>query len=290
MDRALLPLRLDRRSTGRTLVMGVLNVTPDSFSDGGDHFALAEAVAAARRMAAEGADIIDIGGESTRPGAVAIDAETELQRIMPVIAELVASGAPPLSIDTYKASVADAALKAGVRIVNDVTGLRRDPAIAAATAAHDAVLVIGHWEWELTYGPDAIMDGMLRFFDGAIASARAAGVAEERLVLDPGIGFGKDAAENLAILAGLPRLVALGHPVLVGASRKRFIGTLTGREPRERLLGTLGAHLVAAAKGASIVRAHDVAPHREALAVADAILSAPAALTAGPPERDLVIR
>ncbi|MCX5479671.1 dihydropteroate synthase [Kaistia geumhonensis] len=287
MDRSRPPLLLDRRGTGRTLVMGVLNVTPDSFSDGGDHLAVAEAVAAARRMAAEGADIIDIGGESTRPGAVAIDAETELQRIMPVIAELAASGGPPLSIDTYKASVADAALRAGVRIVNDVTGLRRDPAIAGATAAHDAVIVIGHWEWELTYGPGAIMDGMLRFFDRAIGTARAAGVADERIVIDPGLGFGKDAAENLAILADLPRLVALGHPVLVGASRKRFIGNLTGREPRERLLGTLGAHLVAAARGASIVRAHDVAPHREALAVADAILAIPAASRAETPERDM---
>lgn len=269
--------------------MGVLNVTPDSFSDGGDHFDPEAAIAAAQLMAADGADIIDIGGESTRPGAVPIDAETELRRIAPIIAALAGAGGPPLSIDTYKAHVADEALLAGARIVNDVTGLRRDPAIAGVAAAHDAGLVIGHWEWEASYGAATIVDAMLRFFEAAIGTARAAGVTDARIVLDPGLGFGKDAAENLAILAGMDRLVALGYPVLVGASRKRFIGALTGREPRERLAGTLGAHVIAAANGASIVRVHDVAPHREALAVADAILAATPPLSAERPEQGTAI-
>ncbi|HWJ76223.1 MAG TPA: dihydropteroate synthase [Kaistia sp.] len=265
--------RLDRATTGRTLIMGVVNVTPDSFSDGGDHFALEAAIAGARRLASDGADILDIGGESTRPGATPVDAATELGRVLPVITAL-AGGDPLLSIDTYKAQVAEAALPAGVRIVNDVTGLRRDPDIAAVAAAHDAALVIGHWEPEAHYEPAALLDAMLRFFDASIGMARSAGVADRRIVLDPGIGFGKNRSEeNLAVLAGLDRIVALGYPVLVGASRKRFIGALTGRAPKERLAGSLAAHILAATRGASIIRAHDVGAHREGLAVADAILA-----------------
>ncbi len=279
-DRAPLDLaHLGRKASGRTLLMGVVNVTPDSFSDGGDHFAAEAAIAAGRLMTAEGADILDIGGESTRPGAHSVDAPTELARVLPVIRALAESGGPPLSIDTYKAEVAAAALAAGARIVNDVTGLRRDPQIAGIAAAHDAVLIIGHWDTDAPSDAAHIIDDMLRFFAGAIDHARAAGVADRRIVLDPGIGFGKGLSENLAVIAGLDRLAALGYPVLVGASRKRFIGALTGREPKERLAGSLAAHCLAAAHGASIVRAHDVAAHRDALAITDAILAAREQLT-----------
>ncbi|SHG10143.1 dihydropteroate synthase [Kaistia soli DSM 19436] len=263
--------------------MGVVNVTPDSFSDGGDHFALAAAIAGGRRLASEGADILDIGGESTRPGATPVDEATERARVLPVIEALAGNG-PLLSIDTYKASVADAAVLAGVRIVNDVTGLRRDPAIANVAAAHDAALVIGHWEPDTRHEASALLDAILRFFDASIRMARAAGVADRRMILDPGIGFGKNTTEeNVAVLAGLDRLVALGYPVLAGASRKRFIGALTGRQPKERLAGSLAAHILAATRGASIIRAHDVAAHREGLAVADAILAADTPKTTGEP-------
>ncbi len=273
---------LGRGTTGRTLIMGVVNVTPDSFSDGGDHFAAETAIAGARRMATEGADILDIGGESTRPGATPIDAETELGRVMPVLTALAGDGGPPLSIDTYKAVVAEAALNAGARIVNDVTGLRRDPDIANIAAAHDAVLVIGHWDLGARHSAASVIDDMRRFFEASIAMALGAGVAERRILLDPGIGFGKGEAENLAVLAGLGQIVVLGFPVLVGASRKRFIGALTGRAPKERLAGTLAAHCLAAAEGASLVRAHDIAAHRDALAVTDAILAAGGAVRQGP--------
>ncbi len=273
---------LGRGTTGRTLIMGVVNVTPDSFSDGGDHLEAEAAIAGARRMAAEGADILDIGGESTRPGATPIDAATELARVMPVLAALANDDGPPLSIDTYKAAVAEAALTAGARIVNDVTGLRRDPDIAGVAAAHDAILVIGHWDLAARHSAASVIDDIKRFFDAAIAMAVRAGVAERRILLDPGIGFGKGEAENLAVLAGLGHMAALGFPVLVGASRKRFIGALTGRAPKERLAGTLAAHCLAAAEGASLVRAHDIAAHRDALAVTDAILAAGGVQQQGP--------
>lgn len=253
--------------------MGVVNVTPDSFSDGGDHFSLSDALAGARRLTAEGADILDIGGESTRPGATRITAATELQRVLPVITALAPTQGPPLSIDTFKAEVADAALAAGARIVNDVTGLL-DPEMAPVAARHGAVLVIGHWERGASPGPAGILAAVTRSLDAAAQRAMAAGVARQRIVLDPGIGFDKDVAENLALLAGLDQIAALGYPVLVGASRKRVIGALTGRDPKERLAGTLGAHILAATRGASIVRAHDVGAHHDALAVADAILAA----------------
>lgn len=264
--------QLGRKASGRTLVMGVLNVTPDSFSDGGDYADPAAAIARGFAMVEEGADIVDVGGESTRPGAKELDAETEASRVLGVVRSL--AGAPDIlvSIDTYKAAVAEAALKAGARIVNDVGGLRREPDIARVAAAHGAAVVIGHWEKETRYGPATILDAMLRFFDRSIATARAAGVPDHRILLDPGIGFGKDIDENLVILDRLDRIVALDFPVVIGTSRKRFIGALTGREPRDRLFGTIATHVLAVERGASIVRAHDVAPHRDALVLVDAIL------------------
>jgi dihydropteroate synthase len=263
---------LDRRSCGRSLIMGILNVTPDSFSDGGDHAEGEAALAHAARLVAEGADIIDIGGESTRPGAPEVDGDTELARVLPTVRAVAAHTGALISIDTYKAGVADAALAAGARIVNDVWGLQREPEIARVAGAHGAAVIVSHWERE-THSPATILDAMKRYFDRSIALARAAGIPDHRIVLDPGIGFGKNQTENLLILDRIDAIVALGFPVLLGISRKRFIGEITGREPKERLAGTLAANVLAAAKGVSAFRVHDVAAHRDALAVTDAILS-----------------
>lgn len=264
---------LDRRAAGRTLVMGIVNVTPDSFSDGGDHATTEAAIAHAAHLLAEGADIIDIGGESTRPGAAEVDAATEIARILPVIEALSRSTDRLISVDTYKAAVAEAALMAGARIVNDVWGLQREPDIARVAAGHGAAVIAGHWETGVTYGPATILDAMKRFFDRSIGIAQSAGIADRHILLDPGIGFGKGEAENLVILDRLDEIVALGFPVVIGTSRKRFIGSLTGREPKQRLAGTIASNVIAAERGASILRVHDVAAHRDALAVADAILS-----------------
>jgi len=264
--------RLDRRASGRSLIMGIVNVTPDSFSDGGDHAEAGPAVAHAEQLIAEGADIIDIGGESTRPGAAEVDAETEAARVIPAVKALATATRTLISVDTYKASVADMALAAGAHIVNDVWGLQREPEIARVAGAHGAAVIASHWERE-TYSPATILDAMKRFFDRSITLAREAGIPDHRIVLDPGIGFGKGLAENLLILDRIDEIVALGFPVLLGVSRKRFIGEITGREPKQRLAGTLATNVLAAAKGVSSFRVHDVAAHRDALAVTDAILS-----------------
>lgn len=264
---------LDRSQSGRTLIMGIVNVTPDSFSDGGDYATFSDAVSRGEQIAQEGADIVDIGGESTRPGASEIDAETEAARVVPVVAALASRTAVKLSIDTYKAAVAEAALAAGAQIVNDVWGLQREPGIANVAASHGATVIIGHWERDTHYGPERIVEAMRRFFDRSVAIARKAGIADSQIVLDPGIGFSKDLMENLYLIDHLDEIVALGFPVLIGTSRKRFIGTITGREPKERLAGTLATNVIAAERRASIVRVHDVTAHREALAVTDALLS-----------------
>jgi dihydropteroate synthase len=263
--------RLARAASGRTLVMGVVNTTPDSFSDGGDFLAADVAIAHGRRLLDEGVDIVDVGGESTRPGAAEVDAATELARVMPVVDALVAAGGL-VSIDTYKAAVAEKALAAGARIVNDVYGLQRDPEIARVAGHHGAAVIASHWE-RGSRGDGDLLDSMRRYFDRAVALARAAGIPDRRIVLDPGIGFGKELADNLVILNRFGEIAALGFPVLIGVSRKRFIGNLTGRVPKERLAGTIAANVLAVAAGAAIVRVHDVAAHRDALAVADAILA-----------------
>lgn len=263
---------LDRRTSGRSLIMGILNVTPDSFSDGGDHNDVETAIAHAELLLAEGADIIDIGGESTRPGAAEVDSDTEAARVIPTIRALAGRTGALISVDTYKASVADQALAAGAHIVNDVWGLQREPEIARIAGAHGAAVIASHWERE-AYSPATILDAMKRFFERSVALARQAGIPDHRIVLDPGIGFGKGMAENLLILDRIDEIVALGFPVLLGVSRKRFIGEITGREPKQRLAGTLATNVLAAAKGVSSFRVHDVAAHRDALAVTDAILS-----------------
>lgn len=255
----------------RTLLMGVLNITPDSFSDGGRFLDPEAALAQGRKLVAEGADILDIGGESTRPGSSAVGAEEELARVMPVIEVLVPALAVPVSIDTYKARVADAALRAGARIVNDVWGFSRDPDMARVAADHGAAVVLMRNRETVDPAVDMLAEAK-DFLSRAVERALAAGIAEDRIVIDPGVGFGTTTAQDLALIARLGTLRALGFPVLLGASRKKFIGALTGiTEPMARLHATIAAHVMGVAAGADIIRAHDVAAHREALCIADAV-------------------
>ena len=257
----------------RTLIMGVLNVTPDSFSDGGAFLDPDTAVRRALAMAAEGADVIDVGGESTRPGHTPVPAEEEQRRLLPVLRALAPALGVPVSIDTYKAGTARRALEAGASIVNDVWGLQRDGEMAAVVAAHGATVVVMHNRERADPALD-VVDEMRRFFDRSLALARQAGVADDRVVLDPGIGFGKTAEQNLDALRRLPELKALGFPVLVGASRKSVLGRFydPGVPPAERLFGTIAAHVLAVRGGADVLRVHDVRAHVEACRVADALV------------------
>jgi dihydropteroate synthase len=256
----------------RPLLMGVVNVTPDSFSDGGLLKSVDDALAHARALVEDGADIVDIGGESTRPGHARIDAATELARVLPVIAGLSGSIAVPLSIDTSKAEVADAALKAGATIVNDVWGCQREPAIAAVAARHGAPMILMHNRDTIDPGLDILAD-VLRFLARSIDIATAAGVPRGQLVVDPGIGFGKTHAQNLSLIRDLDRLGDLGCPVLLGASRKSTLGRVTGQAvAAERVPASIAAHLFGVSRGAAIIRVHDVRAHSDALKVWAAIL------------------
>ena len=257
---------------GAAHIMGVLNVTPDSFSDGGAFGSVADALAHARRMAADGAVIVDVGGESTRPGATAISAEEEQRRILPVISALAQSSEALISVDTYREPTARLAVAAGAHIVNDVWGLQRDPAIARLAAETGAGLVAMHTGRERAKNPDVIKD-QFEFLGKSLDIARAAGVADSQIVLDPGFGFAKDADENLELMARFSELHALGFPLLAGASRKRFIGHVTGRDADARDAGTAATSVVLRLKGAALFRVHDVAINRDALAVADAMLA-----------------
>ncbi|WP_342149070.1 dihydropteroate synthase [Methylorubrum sp. SB2] len=257
----------------RTLVMGILNVTPDSFSDGGRFEGVEAARAQADALIAEGAHILDIGGESTRPGHAPVPAAEEQARVLPVIAALVPDLSVPISIDTYKASTAEAALKAGATIVNDVWGLQREPDIARVAAAHGAPVIVMHNRE--TSDPDLdIVADMQRFFERSLDIARRAGIPDADIVLDPGIGFGKSWDQHLEALRRLPEIRGLGYPLLVGVSRKSLLGRLHDREtaPRDRLVGSIAAHVLAGTLGADIVRVHDVAQHVEALRVLDAVM------------------
>ena len=268
-------------SLERPRVAAILNVTPDSFWDGGRYASVAAAVARAEQLLAEGADLIDLGGESTRPGAAPLPAADEAVRLLPVIVELVRRWPDLLlSIDTNKSVVALAALEAGAAIINDVSALRLDPALADVTAAHGAGLVLMHSRgtvaemagYELAqYGAD-VTGEVCGELQSAAARAEAAGNARACLVLDPGLGFAKRTEHSIAVLAGLDRITALGYPVLVGPSRKRFTGEVAGGLPlEERLEGTLAACVVAVLGGARILRVHDVAPVRRAVALAEAV-------------------
>jgi dihydropteroate synthase len=247
-----------------------LNVTPDSFSDGGQFITPDRALAQARRMVAEGADIIDVGAESTRPyGSEPVSHDEEMRRLKPVLAATVALGTP-VSIDSMKAPVVAWAFDNGAAIANDVWGLQRDPDMARVVATHNAPVIVMHNREE----PDATLDIMrdiAAFFERSLDIAAKAGIPPGHIVLDPGIGFGKTPEQSMVALARLDELRTFGLPVLVGASRKRFISTVVPSEPKERLGGSLAAHLIAARGGAQIIRAHDVADTVQALRVAHAI-------------------
>jgi len=269
------PDRLARLlALGRPIVMGVLNVTPDSFSDGGDFLEPAAAIDHARRMIAEGADVLDIGAESTRPygGAVAVSMAEEMRRLAPILPTVVALGVP-VSIDTMKAEVAAWALAAGAAIVNDVWGLQRDSELPRLVAQHAVPVIIMHNREAADPSIDIIAD-ISAFFSRSLDIAARAGIARQNIVLDPGIGFGKTPEQSLTAIARLPELKSFGLPLLVGASRKRFINTVSPAPPDQRLSGSIAAHLVAVAGGAAIIRTHDVAETVQALRVAAAIGSA----------------
>lgn len=256
--------------------MGIVNVTPDSFSDGGRWLDPDAAVAHGLRLRAEGADILDVGGESTRPGAAAVSEAEERRRVVPVVEGLAAAGAR-VSIDTMKAAVAEAALDAGATFVNDV-GALRDPEMVAVVADRDCDVCLVHMRGEPRTMQDDpryadVVDDVRAFLLERAEVAVAAGVARERIVLDPGIGFGKTVAHNLELLDRLHELVALGLPVLVGTSRKSFLGRIAGRDTDDRLPGTIATNVLALARGATIFRVHDVAPVRDALTVAAATLA-----------------
>jgi dihydropteroate synthase len=255
----------------RPLVMGVVNVTPDSFSDGGQFLDPPAAIGHAKRLVAEGADILDIGAESTRPygGAVRVPLDEERQRLDPVLPAVVALGIP-VSIDTLKAAIAAWALENGASIVNDVWGLQRDPDMARVVAEHGVPVVIMHNRDTADPAIDIIRD-VNEFFSRSLEIAWGAGIHRHRIVLDPGIGFGKTPEQSITCIARLHEFAGFGLPLLVGASRKRFINSVAPSEPMERLGGSLAAHLLAIERGAAIVRVHDVAPTVQALAVAAAI-------------------
>ena len=251
-------------------VMGVLNVTPDSFSDGGQFDAPERALGQARRIIAEGADIIDIGAESTRPyGAEPVSAEEELRRLQPVLAEVVSLGVP-VSIDSMKSATVAWALGAGAAMANDVWGLQRDPAMAGLLAARNSPVIVMHNRDRVDADID-IMKDIADFFARSLAIAAKAGISPGNIVLDPGIGFGKTPEQSMTALARLPELSAFGLPLLVGASRKRFISSVVPSEPHQRLGGSIAAHVMAAKGGARIIRTHDVSETVQALRVAAAI-------------------
>ena len=264
-----------------TRVMGIVNVTPDSFSDGGAHPTTDAAVDHALRLVEEGADILDIGGESTRPGAEEVPLEEELRRVLPVIERLARETSVPLSIDTCKPEVMRAAVAAGAGMVNDIRALEAEGALDAAAALGVPVVLMHMRGQPRSMQDDPRYDDVVaevhRYLAERIFAAELAGIAKKNLVVDPGFGFGKTTAHNLALLAGLERFTELGVPVLAGLSRKRSIGEWTGRQmPAERVAGSVAAHLVAAQRGARIVRVHDVAATVDALKVWEAVAAVPA--------------
>ncbi len=261
----------------KPLVMGILNVTPDSFSDGGDHNAAEQA----KRMIAQGADIIDVGGESTRPGADEVGAQAELDRVMPALDALKAAGIDvPISIDTYKAIVGHQAIQAGANIINDVWGFQRDPELADVAAHYQTLSILMHWDPERDVAKDIISE-LKRYFDKSIQIAEYAGLSKSQIILDPGFGFAKSYEENFELLGRIDELVELGYPVLVGFSRKSTLGKLLGVEPKERVAATGATTVLAYGQGAHIFRVHDVRENFDALQVAHATTYGP------PPAQDI---
>lgn len=255
----------------RTYIMGILNVTPDSFSDGGDFINIETAVQHAKQMVVEGADIIDIGGESTRPGFAEVNAEEELRRVLPVIERLAKEIDVPISIDTYKAEVAEKAIQAGAAIVNDVWGMQKDPLMASVVAKYQVPVVMMHNQLGTEYSCD-IMEAICRFLRHSIDLGLQAGIKLENMILDPGIGFGKTAEQNVVVLARLGELNDLGCSILLGTSRKSFIGKILDLVPKERVEGTVATTVMGIMQGADIVRVHDVKENLRAARVTDAVV------------------
>ena len=268
----------------RTHIMGILNVTPDSFSDGGRLLTAAAAIEAARSLRAEGADIIDVGGESTRPGARPVHEDEEMARVLPVLEGLWADREDGmlLSVDTTKASVAEAAVAAGAHIVNDISAMTFDPQMAPTVARLGVPVVLSHTrarphvmqKGDLAYD-EGVVEAVRTALNDAIEGAIDAGIARDDIVVDPGIGFGKTLEDNLRLLRRLDALAGFGHPVLVGTSRKTFLGTLTGQPVEERMAATIASVVYAIGRGADIVRVHDVTETRDAVRVADALVRSP---------------
>jgi len=255
----------------RTLIMGILNVTPDSFSDGGNFNSVGQALNHAILMVKEGADIIDVGGESTRPGSDEVGSKEEIKRVVPVIQELKRFINKPISIDTYKASVAEAALEAGANVVNDVWGLQRDPEIASVVAKHNVPVILMHNQYNTEYDND-IIDSMIEFFKKSIAIAHEAGIKNEMIILDPGIGFGKNVDQNLEVMRRLDELQVLGYPILLGISRKSIIGNTIDVPTHDRLEGTIALNAIGIQMGAEIIRVHDIKENVKAAKMIDAVV------------------
>ncbi len=263
-------------------VMGIVNVTPDSFSDGGRFLAPVDALAHGLTLVREGAAILDVGGESTRPGSEAVPLEEELRRVLPVVEALAGRVGVPVSVDTTKAEVARRALLAGAGFVNDVTALRGDAAMVEVVAEAGCPVCLMHMRGQpktMQDDPryDDVVDEVLRFLEARMAFALSRGVREEQILVDPGIGFGKSVEHNLALLRHLDRLAGLGRPVLLGASRKRFLGVILGADPEQRMIGSVAITVAGLLAGAHVFRVHDVKPNFEALRVGLAILEGPAA-------------
>ncbi|MDI7259507.1 MAG: dihydropteroate synthase [Thermodesulfobacteriota bacterium] len=273
------PLRLRKQTFTlgkRTLLMGVLNITPDSFSDGGLYFDKEKAIAHGVRMAEEGADIIDIGGESTRPGSKPLEMEEELRRIIPVIESLTKEVDVPISIDTYKSAVAQRAIEAGAEMINDISGLHFDPDLALIAVREDIPIVLMHirgtpetMQKDVYY--ESLFSEIIQYLKESIQRAESVGVNPEQVIIDPGIGFGKTLEDNLLIIKNLSEFRVLGKPILLGTSRKTFIGKILNADPGQRLEGTLSSIAIAVLNGAHIIRCHDVLQAKKTIAVADAI-------------------
>jgi dihydropteroate synthase len=258
-------------------LMGVVNVTPDSFSDGGRYFAAEDALAQGLTLVREGAALVDVGGESTRPGSDPVPEEEEVRRILPVVESLAGRVGVPISVDTMKAEVARRALAGGASLINDVSALRSDPGMAAVIAEAGCPVCLMHMLGEpktMQDDPryDDVVDEVLRFLEGRMAFALARGIREDQIMIDPGIGFGKTVAHNLALLRDLGRFTTLGRPVVLGTSRKRFLGAILGAEPAARTIGTVTTTVVGLLAGAHVFRVHDVKPNFEALRVGLAVL------------------
>lgn len=254
----------------KTYIMGILNVTPDSFSDGGSYTSLERALNHAKEMIENGTDIIDLGGESTRPGHQIVDADEELKRVIPVVKELKKQLDVKISVDTYKAIVADESLKLGVDMINDVWGLRKDPNMASVIAKYDAYVCIMHNQDGTDYDKD-IMESIKEFLLESVKIAKEAGIDDKKIVLDPGIGFGKTLEQNIEVMERLDELKDLGYPILLGTSRKSMIGKILDLEPEDRVEGTIATTVLGIKSGVDIVRVHDVLENIRAVKVADAI-------------------